>query len=172
MNAIFLIIPVILIRYAVPIFFGNPIYARVQFFPPVEGAEKIMLNVYKVTTIVLLLSLFLFDITLQSFVNYVGVVLYVLGAVFYLKSLIDFARADEGEVINIGLYKFSRNPMYVAFFIYFLGITLMINSYLYFNLLIVFQISVHIIILGEEKWCRRKYGEEYENYTQEVRRYL
>ncbi len=37
---------------------------------------------------------------------------------------------------------------------------------------IVFQISAYWIILSEERWCVKKFGEEYINYMNKVRRYI
>lgn len=62
--------------------------------------------------------------------------------------------------------------MYVAYFIYFLGCGLLINSLAYFIVLIVFQISVHWIILSEERWCMKEFGEEYKEYMNKVGRYI
>jgi protein-S-isoprenylcysteine O-methyltransferase Ste14 len=39
-------------------------------------------------------------------------------------------------------------------------------------ILVIFQISVHFLIISEERWCRGKFGEPYEKYMLEVRRYL
>jgi protein-S-isoprenylcysteine O-methyltransferase Ste14 len=56
--------------------------------------------------------------------------------------------------------------------LFFLGITLIIEFWLYLVILLVFQISVHYLILSEERWCMETFGEEYKNYIQHVRRYI
>lgn len=65
-----------------------------------------------------------------------------------------------------------RNPMYVSFFLYFLGCSLITNSWILFIVLIIFQISVHYLILSEERWCIKEFGLEYVNYMKRVRRYI
>ncbi|HQO42689.1 MAG TPA: methyltransferase, partial [Bacillota bacterium] len=70
------------------------------------------------------------------------------------------------------LYRISRNPMYIAYFICLLGCVLISKSWALFTLLIVFQISSHWIILSEERWCIKKFGEEYMRYMNKVRRYI
>jgi protein-S-isoprenylcysteine O-methyltransferase Ste14 len=71
-----------------------------------------------------------------------------------------------------GLYKISRNPMYVGFNL------LTLASMIYqLNLIILFlgiySISVyHLIILGEEKYMEKQYKEEYRDYRKKVRRYI
>lgn len=70
------------------------------------------------------------------------------------------------------LYKLSRNPTYVAYFLYFLSIAMMAQSLLYFAFLIAFQVSGHFIILAEERWCLQALGEEFAAYMKSVRRYI
>ena len=89
-----------------------------------------------------------------------------------MKSIIDFAKPQDNGINKNGLYNYSRNPMYVAFFIYFLGCSLLINSIPYFIVLIIFQISVHYLILSEERWCIKEFGEKCINYMKRVSRYV
>ena len=172
MNAIILILPIIIIRYGLPKFMNSSANERAGFFPEPEGREKLILYIYRITTISLLIYLVFFPVKLKSTLNFAGLFLYLTGTVLYIKSFVDFSRAPENIAITIGLYKYSRNPMYVAFFLYFFGINLMISSWLYFILLLIFQFSVHFIILGEERWCAQKYGQNYIDYLKRVRRYI
>jgi len=172
MNAILLVIPLIVIRYGLPKLISNSANRRAGFFPPPAGIEKIMLNIYKITTMSLILLLAFFNIHFNKTYVHLGLGIYLIGLVLFILSIIDFARANENSVISKGVYRFSRNPMYVAFFLCFFGISLIINSWLYFLVLLIFQISVHFLILGEERWCCQEYGREYEDYCQRVRRYI
>jgi protein-S-isoprenylcysteine O-methyltransferase Ste14 len=71
-----------------------------------------------------------------------------------------------------GIYKASRNPMYVGFDL------VTISSIVYSgNLLIavmgVYSIIIyHAIILGEEKFLASRFGEEYADYKKKVGRYI
>lgn len=40
------------------------------------------------------------------------------------------------------------------------------------TILLIFQVSVHFMILAEERWCRETFGEPFLNYLHKVRRYL
>lgn len=71
-----------------------------------------------------------------------------------------------------GLYKFSRNPMYVGVYA-----TLCASVVRTLNPIVlvvaVYVIAVHhTIVLAEEEHLRRAYGEEYRTYCGRVRRYL
>jgi len=71
-----------------------------------------------------------------------------------------------------GLFKFSRNPMYLGVYVTLLGSVLYtLNPFV----LIVssFVIVVHHnIVLAEEQHLRTVFGERYEEYCRRVRRYL
>jgi protein-S-isoprenylcysteine O-methyltransferase Ste14 len=51
-----------------------------------------------------------------------------------------------------GKQNVSRNPMYVAFFLWFLAGCLLTRSWRLLAILIIFQVSVHFMILAEERW--------------------
>lgn len=65
-----------------------------------------------------------------------------------------FGRPSPGPFREDGLYRFSRNPMYVSYFVYFAGCVLLTRSRLLAALVLLFQLSEHWIILAEERWCR------------------
>ena len=77
-----------------------------------------------------------------------------------LASVSSFAKPAKNGINLKGLYRISRNPMYVSYFIYFLGCVLLTQSLLLLAILVAFQISTHWIILSEERWCIKKFGEK------------
>ncbi|MBS3787332.1 isoprenylcysteine carboxylmethyltransferase family protein [Candidatus Bipolaricaulota bacterium] len=172
MNAFILVIPAVLIRYGLMGFLSKEALERAKFFPPVEGIEKFGYYVYWASMVGLLVYLLFLNIKLGSFFSYVGLAIYLLGTLLYGKSVVDFSRISEDGVARSGLYAFSRNPMYVGFFIYFLGCSILIGSWIYFLILLVSQLSVHLLILAEERWCKKQFGKEYRRYMEEVRRYI
>ncbi len=77
------------------------------------------------------------------------------------------------NLIQHGLYRFSRNPIYVAGLFLQLGIALLMN-----NLWIVLLVPVskfvfdRYIIAREEAYLERAFGEVYLDYKRSVRRWL
>jgi protein-S-isoprenylcysteine O-methyltransferase Ste14 len=98
--------------------------------------------------------------------------IYALGVVLYFLAVFSFVRPEAGGLNTAGLYRFSRNPMYVGYFFYFLGLALLTQSPILLAILVLFQISTHWIILAEEQWCIREFGEDYISYMKKVRRYF
>lgn len=103
---------------------------------------------------------------------FAGTSLLVIGALLLLASVISFAAPAADGMNKNGLYRRSRNPMYVAYFIYFMGCVFITQSLLLLGFVLVFQISAHWIILAEERWCVQQFGRDYLAYMERVRRYL
>lgn len=87
-------------------------------------------------------------------------------------AVVDFSAPSESGLHKNGLYRFSRNPMYVAYFILFLGCAALTRSLLLLGLVLIFQTAAHWIIRSEERWCAEEFGKEYLQYMQAVRRYF
>jgi len=126
---------------------SKEIFQKADYFPPTIGIEKFSLWFYQLTTLLLFIFLFFYDVNFDNTLSYIGLGLYILGMILYFKSVYDFSKPEGTQFSKYGLYKISRNPMYVSFFIYFLGISLILNSWIYFITLIILQISVHFLIL-------------------------
>jgi len=172
MNGFLLLIPLIAIRYGLLWLIAKEALNRAAFFPPMFGNEKIASAFYQLTTILIFVYLCFLKINTASVWFYPGAIIYSLGILFFSASVSNYAKPEKNGINLKGLYRISRNPMYIAYFIYFLGCVLITNSFILFLLLIIFQISAHWIILSEERWCLNKFGEEYTNYMKKVRRYI
>lgn len=172
MGGFLLLIPLVLIRYGLLGLLSKEALKRAAFFAPLLGRERAAFWFYQIANILLFIYLCFLKINTNSIWFYPGSVIYGLGTLFCFVSVSDFAR-PAGNGINLnGLYRFSRNPMYLAYFIYFLGCVLLTQSFILLAFLIVFQISAHWIILSEERWCVKKFGQAYMNYMKKVRRYI
>ncbi len=172
MNAFLTVIPLILMRYGILGIIDKESLKRAGFFAPLIGREKVAYWVYQITTILILLYLLLLKIKTDSDWFYIGLVIYSLGIILYAVSVVNYTKPKITGINLNGLYRVSRNPMYIAYFIYFLGCVLLTHSLILLALLVGFQVSAHWIILSEERWCIKKFGEEYIKYMNKVRRYI
>ncbi|KAF5050159.1 methyltransferase family protein [Sedimentibacter saalensis] len=172
MNSFITLIPLIVIRFGLLSILDKEALKRAAFFAPLVGKEKVAYLFYQITNIMIFVYLCFLKITTDSYWFNLGLVIYGLGVLLCLISILNFAKPSKNGINLKGLYRFSRNPMYVAYFIYFLGCVLLTKSLILFSIVIVFQISAHWIILSEERWCVKKFGKEYINYMTNVRRYI
>ena len=76
-------------------------------------------------------------------------------------------------ILDGGLYGISRNPIYAAMCLIYLGVSFLFNSFWFLPPLVPVLLIVHFgVILREEKYLERKFGEEYLNYKNRVRRWI
>ena len=101
-----------------------------------------------------------------------GIILYVLGLVGFVVALFNFKSAPPDQPITSGLYRISRNPQQLMFYISFIGICIAIGSWLALFVQIISSIFLHARILAEEKACIEQYGDSYRGYMERVPRYL
>jgi protein-S-isoprenylcysteine O-methyltransferase Ste14 len=172
LTGIILILPVLLVRFLLLSILNKDAVKRAAFFPPVKGIEKIAYLINILTTFLLLILPFFLKISLHGFSGYSGIVILSLGFILYIIAIIQFSSPETEGFVRNGLYRISRNPMYVAFFLYFLGCCLLTSSWLLLIILSIFQVSVHYLILSEERWCINQFGESYSSYMKKVRRYI
>lgn len=171
-TSLLIVVPVLTTRYILTALLNREAVQRAAFFPPTQGLEKPAYWINIGTTLLLLVIPFFLTIKLNGFMGIAGVCLSLTALILYGISIIHFARPDSNGINRAGLYAFSRNPMYVAFFLYFLGACMLTRSWLLLAVLLIFQVSVHFMILAEERWCREKFGLLFAEYVNKVRRYL
>jgi len=76
------------------------------------------------------------------------------------------------ELRTGGIYKISRNPMYASFIFLNTATFLFLPSILLLVVMLYGMIVHHFIILGEEKFLEKEFGEEYKKYKERVSRYF
>ena len=92
------------------------------------------------------------------------------GAVMAFKAM-DFSQ-PTGIIVS-GPYQFSRNPMYVAWTMLYLGTAMLVNTWWLLILLPAVTAFTHcIVVRQEEQKLEQKFGEEYREYMRRVPRYL
>ncbi|MGV8093411.1 MAG: methyltransferase family protein [Mangrovibacterium sp.] len=93
---------------------------------------------------------------------------------FFTMSI--FTRAGLPQSAHVlkteGIYRISRNPMYVSFWFFFIACFLLVPSLLIALLIIFCLITHHFIILNEEKFLENSFGDQYLSYKSRVARYL
>ncbi|UUX33678.1 methyltransferase family protein [Fundicoccus culcitae] len=169
MNGAVVLIPLAIIRILIPQFLGLNYNQRITAFAPMTDKQKQIYYVYQIVQVFLIAVPFYYNIQWASIWNYLGAILLVAGSILLLIAILDFRQ--EGLVTS-GVYRWSRHPMYVAYYIYYLGAALLMNAWIYAILLVIFIISGHTIVLAEEAWCHETYPEAYKDYCQTTRRYI
>ena len=103
---------------------------------------------------------------------YLGISLYIIGMVLFAMSLKVIIQTPHDAPFCSGPYRFTRNPMYVAATIVFIGICFVTANMVLAVYLAVAVLLQHFMVLAEERICKEKFGMAYEDYLKRVPRYL
>lgn len=170
---ILLLIPFFLIRFGLLSLLSKDAVTRAANFAPLLESEKAAYWIYQFSNVAIIITLFFVKVvTAPPRLFYPGIALYSVGLLLLAASVINFASPSKSGFNQKGLYRVSRNPMYVAYFLFFLGCAVLTQSLLLLGFVLIFQISAHWIIRSEERWCMEQFGEEYLLYQKKVRRYF
>ena len=117
----------------------------------------------------------------SALLSWLGIFFNLVGLVAFAFSLIAFGNSfrvgidkeNPDKLVTRGIFSISRNPIYVSFIYFFLGLVMMhFNIALLVLVLCFFIPIVHRQILREEKFMKQYYGKQYAEYCEKVRRYL
>jgi len=108
-----------------------------------------------------------------------GTVWLVVGLLFFLPGVLmmaagtaAFMTTPSERMIQKGVYRFSRHPMYLATFLVCLGSAIASTSWLFLVLTLILIIGCHLEALLEERICVEKYGDVYRYYMEKVPRWV
>ena len=111
-----------------------------------------------------------------------GVPLIAAGSFFLLWCVREFYLSGRGtlapwsppqHLVVSGLYRVSRNPMYVAVMLILVGWAVGFRSRALTIYAIAVMIAFHLrVVFGEEPWLARRYGEKWVRYRLSVPRWV
>lgn len=115
----------------------------------------------------------------NKIIHDIGIVLWIIGFLFIYIGRFSLGKSfrmgvanEKTEFIARGIYKFSRNPMYIGLYLTFIGGSLFSMNQIFILLTAYIIIVHHFITLAEEKRLFTTYGEPYKEYCKKVRRYI
>ena len=112
--------------------------------------------------------------------KYIGIMFCYISLIIFLSALISFGKAwrigidenNSNELITSGIFKYSRNPIFLFMDMYFAGIMLIYPNIVFIIIAVCTIIGIHLQILREEKFLLNKFGEKYMEYKKKTRRYI
>ncbi|MHB9123630.1 MAG: methyltransferase family protein [Thermoanaerobaculia bacterium] len=117
-----------------------------------------------------------------TLVQPLGLVPLALGSVALLWCVRDFYVAGRGtlapwsppeRLVVVGLYRYSRNPMYVAVALILIGWALAFGHRGLGIYAAAVAVAFHLrVVLAEEPWLARTHGAEWDEYAKRVRRWF
>ncbi len=115
--------------------------------------------------------------TLKTFGLALGFIGFLLGA----AAAVEFGRArttlnphgSVSKLVTTGVYRFTRNPIYLGFILMTIGVPLALNNFwgIPFAPLLLWSLNA-LVVRYEEAYLEKKFGDEYAGYRSRVRRWV
>jgi len=152
---------------------GSPIEDP-DFYELSSGKKCGTIN--RIYLLVVFLSCILTPINFASPLFWIGFPFYILGIVLNAIAMFSFAKFTGG-VNTTGIYRYSRNPMYLGASLFYLGLflmgwTLSVSGILLILVFFWLIVLSHKAVLLEEFFLEKKYGEIFLRYKKSVPRYF
>ena len=80
--------------------------------------------------------------------------------------------SEKTELIKSGLFKYSRNPIFLGVIISYIGTFLIIPNALTFGIMVLTYVSIQLQVRMEEEYLQKMHGDRYEQYKNEVNRWV
>ena len=146
--------------------------------------NRIMPTTYLLIAIIAMIAIhFLLPITMiiPPLWNLLGIILLVLGVTLNLVADGAFHKAnttvkpfeESFVLVNDGVFRVSRNPMYLGFVLLLIGIAILLRSLSPYVVILAFVILIqNMFISVEERMLAEKFGEKWREYKHSTRRWL
>ena len=103
---------------------------------------------------------------------FVGLPVTFIGFIAGVLVILNWAVSPRGEPVTNGLYRYSRHPMYVTAFVFFLGVSIATASWVFLLFTILLIAASFYFAPLEEQSCLEKYGDAYREYMNRTPRYI
>jgi protein-S-isoprenylcysteine O-methyltransferase Ste14 len=115
------------------------------------------------------------------FVSWIGLGLAALGFILGVLAMVEFRRARASSnpkkpkkiLVTSGVYRFTRNPIYLGFVLILIGLPLTMGNY--WGIVLVLPLVTFMktmVIQHEEAYLEKEFKNEFAEYCSRVRRWL
>jgi protein-S-isoprenylcysteine O-methyltransferase Ste14 len=103
---------------------------------------------------------------------YVGLIIFLLAMFIQVTACINFITTPIDKLITGGIYRYSRNPIYLSSLLFLISIGITTASWVILLVSVVFLVLANIVVISEERYCKEKYGNTYREYLNKVPRWI
>lgn len=117
----------------------------------------------------------------QGISLWMGGALIAISLILALSAIFLFRRARttilpqraSGALVIVGPYRFTRNPMYLSLSIFYIGAAILFGLTWAFLLFPIVVLLIQTrVIAREEAYLERRFGNDYRQYRETVRRWI
>jgi protein-S-isoprenylcysteine O-methyltransferase Ste14 len=144
--------------------------------PDSEADESRREKVLSFIMVSMMFALYIYSIFLPLKLGtiwfYSGLIIYIIGMILIVTTMVNFVTTPRDKPVTKGLYRFSRNPMFIGFYIILIGIGVACASWVYLLGTFIFILIVASLSPLEEKMTLEHYGKPYEEYMKRTPKWI
>ena len=146
---------------------------KVLTYAPTKSRwEKISLTASRILRVLSYILAILSPVNIHALSFYMGTIVYIMGLILSTAALWQFSKVDVEKPITNGLYRYSRHPMQVMFYLLCLGV-LLASANLYLTLCTIgYLVTFYPSFALQESYCLEQYGDVYAAYQKQTPRLL
>lgn len=116
----------------------------------------------------------------NAFTSISGLFLIAIGVIFFITAAmtmknswrVGIDKSTKSKLITEGIYKYSRNPAFVGFYLMFIGLFLVYTDLITCISMFINIYAMNRLVIEEEKHLEEMFGKEYTDYKKKAPRYL
>jgi len=139
-------------------------------------------NYFYLTIVFIVICRFLFPSYkfIQAPYNYLGFIIIFLGCLTEIWAWLLFKKyktpedfSESVKLVTEGIFKITRNPMYLGMLLMTIGLSFVLNNYVSFIGSVFLFLIVHFMFIPfEEEKNYKTFGQQYLDYKSKVRKWL
>jgi protein-S-isoprenylcysteine O-methyltransferase Ste14 len=149
----------------------NNISSRLFVSAPLRHGKLLDLTSMFLTVLSVLYSFFL-PLNMNTIWFFLGLLLFVLSVFIMFSTAFALRYSEIDQPFTTGMYRYSRHPFYFSMGLLYIGITFMTLSWIFLIFTILFFVQINIAALNEEHYCRKLYGNEYQEYMDRTPKWI
>jgi protein-S-isoprenylcysteine O-methyltransferase Ste14 len=139
---------------------------------PIDNTEKrINLSATLLLYTLVVLSIFV-PLKTNSAWLYTGLAVYLIGLGVFLIAIVNAAKTPLGQIFSQGVYRYSRHPLYLAFMLILMGVSIATASWVFLLLSAIYSNMMSWQALAEERTCLNSFGNVYRDYMDKTSRWV
>ena len=169
-NAWILIIPLIIFWFfGVKFLFSKRMHETAT---PSKSKDKILSSLLVIIMFASFIYSIFMPLKLGTIWFSIGLIVYLVGLILIAITMINFAATPMNKPVTKGLYRYSRNPMFIGWFLIYFGIATACISWVYTLITVLFIFITAYLSPFEEEITLGQYGEAYKEYIEKTPRWI
>jgi len=140
--------------------------------PPSKRKDKILTNLMVIIMFGSFIYSIFMPIKLATIWFSTGLVIYLVGLVLIAITMINFATTPMNKPVTKGIYRYSRNPMFIGWFLLYFGIAIACISWVYIVITLSFVLIMAYLSPFEESITLEHYGKAYKEYMERTPKWI